>query len=170
VQVEADAAHAGSGPIAAPRARRFHMVLPGTQLAVRQTLEDITRHVLLATDDPELTGDAQIVLAEVMNNIVEHALAARSDGVIEVILRVEPSGIDCMLRDDGCAMPGGRLPDAVATQVIDPRAEPREGGFGWPLVRALAGDLAYRRQGEWNETRLTVPCRTAGALVSQHPA
>jgi anti-sigma regulatory factor (Ser/Thr protein kinase) len=128
------------------------------------------RHVLLATDDPELTGDAQIVLAEVMNNIVEHALAARSDGVIEVILRVEPSGIDCMLRDDGCAMPGGRLPDAVATPVIDPRAEPREGGFGWPLVRALAGDLAYRRQGEWNETRLTVPCRTAGTLVARHPA
>jgi serine/threonine-protein kinase RsbW len=105
-------------------------------------------------EDPEL---AEIVLAEVLNNIVEHAGGPRGGARVAVALWPAAAGILCRVRDDGRPLPGHDLP-AAAPPV--PASLP-EGGFGWVLIRGLTRDLAYRRRRGRNELVFTIPV-TAG--------
>lgn len=99
---------------------------------------------------PDVERDAaELVLAEVLNNIVEHA-DVPTQGTIELTIRPSRHGLDCTVVDGGAPMPGDgppaeRMPNLSATR------DPPEGGFGWPLIRLLASDLAYRRIGDRNE-------------------
>ncbi len=95
-------------------------------------------------------GTAEIVLAEVLNNIVEHAQAPKA-GDIEVLLSHTTQGLACTVIDRGLRMPGGRLPEGVPASLSVPTGDLPEGGFGWHLIRLLATDLAYRRHGDRNE-------------------
>lgn len=104
---------------------------------------------LIPNQMPQDTRDAaQIVLAEALNNIVEHAYA-QSPGEIEVTLAVTERGVDCAIVDFGLPMPNGQLPNGrlpMHTQLEDLP----EGGFGWHLIRTLSQDLNYRREGARN--------------------
>ena len=101
---------------------------------------------------------AEIVLAEVLNNIVEHAYAAAAAG--EIALRVDcaPGSLRFEVADDGGPMPGGRLPAALRSA---PAALPMggmlpEGGFGWPMIRALSDVLDYCRAEGRNRLSFTL--------------
>lgn len=112
----------------------------------------------------ELDGDArdslQLVLAEVLNNTVEHACGNRPDKVIELTVCVSGDMIQCEVTDDGLPMPGDALPSGL---LPDPDALP-EGGFGWFLIRHLTSDLAYRRDAGRNRVSFSIPiARTRGA-------
>lgn len=105
----------------------------------------------------DLTGEeaatVELALAEVLNNVVEHACGSRPTGVIEVHLRNDERGLECTVRDDGAPMPDGRLPPGR----IDWGATVPEGGFGWYLIRALSRDLRYEREGGRNALRFRLP-------------
>lgn len=141
----ADVAPPGrSGPRAGPPVT---VVLPGEAAAVRATILSLLRSPPLCTLTAELRGNAEIVLAEVLNNIVEHAYAA-GPGRIELTLRQDGDGLRCTIADEGCPMPGGAPPDG-RLPAADPDDLP-EGGFGWHMIRTLTRDLAYRRDGGRN--------------------
>lgn len=111
---------------------------------------------------PGDTGtDVQIVLAEAMNNIVEHAYADRP-GQIEITLWSTPDGLKGRLVDNGAPMPGvlpaGTLP------AIGQDGDLPEGGFGWFLIRQLASDITYRRQDGVNHLLFRIPGRQSDAL------
>lgn len=124
------------------------VTIPSTTLAVRDALRALFD--ALTTDPmPQETRDAaQIVLAEALNNIVEHAYA-QMPGEIEVTLAVTDCGIQCDIIDFGLPMPGAILPSGhlPAQGVL---ADLPEGGFGWYLIRTLSQDLQYRRDGGRN--------------------
>lgn len=121
----------------------LQLMIPGDALAVRQALqamvEALTHRGLDACD----RGTAEIVLAEVLNNIVEHAFEGRT-GEIEVTIRVGAADLECQVVDDGHPMPGEAMPAGTAPPV-PPEGEAAEGGFGWFLIRSLSQDLSYRR-------------------------
>lgn len=96
-------------------------------------------------------GDTlELVVAEVLNNVVEHAYADQPDGIVTLIARTLPCGVAIQVRDKGRSMPGGALPEGQCpTRPEDANALP-EGGFGWFLIRDLAQDLAYKRVGNYN--------------------
>ena len=100
----------------------------------------------------------RIVLAEVFNNIVEHAYAGRAAG--KIVAHVEPSedGVLCTVRDTGIPMPPGPLPGEAFPTVdpLDVDGLP-EGDFGWAMVRHLTRDLVYERQGAENFLCFTIP-------------
>jgi serine/threonine-protein kinase RsbW len=99
-------------------------------------------------------GTVELVLAEVLNNVAEHAYAGGS-GPVEVGLCATPLGIACRIVDRGLAMPEGRLPDGGL-----PPAEPDdlpEGGFGWHLIRNLTADLSYARSAGQNRLSFLIP-------------
>lgn len=100
-------------------------------------------------------ANTELVLAEVLNNIVEHAYA-KGGGVVE--LRAEPraDGVACLVRDLGRAMPEDRPPRPDLPAVALPDGLP-EGGFGWHIIRCLTRDLHYRRVGACNELSFLVP-------------
>ncbi|MEZ5798130.1 MAG: ATP-binding protein [Paracoccaceae bacterium] len=104
---------------------------------------------LLSADD---RSTAEIVLAEVLNNIAEHAYA-QGDGTILLSLALGHDRLDCVIEDQGGPMPGGALPEGAAP---DPARLP-EGGFGWHLIRTLCCDLSYERIGPTNRLKFSLP-------------
>lgn len=110
--------------------------------------------------DPDLLGNTEVVIAEVLNNIVEHAYAGakcQSNSEIHVDLSRRKSGVAVLVRDHGLPMPNlelprGALPDASAD--ID---DLPEGGFGWYIIRELSRGLRYERSKDMNHLRLLVP-------------
>ena len=119
------------------------IVIDSDAMAVRHGLAALFATPLLAGLSADAQGTAEIVLAEVLNNIVEHAYA-RYCGDIQVTLRLTDGHLwvhvcDCGLPLPGHALPLGLLPDVEAS------GELPEGGFGWHLIRLFARELDYAR-------------------------
>ena len=127
----------------------IRLVVPSDPLAVRDALHGLFQGQTLRLLPDAERGTAEIVLAEVLNNVVEHAYASAS-GEIEVTIRVAGGALTCTITDRGNHMPGHMLPDGLL-DIPPALADLPEGGFGWHLIRALASDLAYRRVGDRNE-------------------
>lgn len=127
---------------------RIQVHLPGTAEAVRLALADLLTSAFMTRVPPSLAVNAEIVLAEVMNNIVEHAYAAKA-GDISLTLTRTKAGIACHLKDCGAAMPGLTLPEG-AFQTLGEIEDLPEGGFGWFLIRSLVDDLTYQRANDEN--------------------
>jgi serine/threonine-protein kinase RsbW len=104
---------------------------------------------LLSDDD---RGTAEIVLAEVLNNVVEHAYATLS-GDIRLSLTLTQGRLNCQIEDEGLAMPGGEPPAGNLPDAVDLP----EGGFGWHLIRILSTGLAYERLGRTNRLSFSLP-------------
>lgn len=126
----------------------IRLVLPGDAGAVRATLRALFAGRRLGHLAEADRGAAEIVLAEVLNNVVEHAYAGAA-GEIELTIRVAGGGLDCTVMDDGRPMPGGEAPEGKAGDLLG-GADLPEGGFGWLLIRALTRELTYRRIGGRN--------------------
>ena len=110
---------------------------------------------------PGLSGAArsriEIVLAEVLNNVVEHARIGHPDIRIDLEIELGRHDVRVRLCDTGAPMPGLRLPDgAPANLDVAGHALP-EGGFGWNLIRQLACELRYLRDGDRNILTFRVP-------------
>lgn len=128
--------------------QKVHLVFPGNQMAVRKALkscmEELTRLDLNADDK----ASVELVLAEVLNNVVEHAYQERDIGVIELDARREGEELFVSIQDEGLPMPQGELPQGLPHDLdsLGDQDLP-EGGFGWFLIRELTRDLTYRRDG-----------------------
>ncbi len=128
----------------------IRLIVKSDVRSVRAALQDLFGTLGLACLTEAGRGTAEIVLAEVLNNIVEHA-QARKAGDIEVLLRHTTQGLACTVIDRGLGMPHGRLPEGVPGNLSVATGDLPAGGFGWHLIRLLATDLAYRRDGDRNE-------------------
>ncbi|MFB9150853.1 ATP-binding protein [Roseovarius ramblicola] len=135
-------------PRAAPRRRMsagidLHAAADG--MSVRALLAEL-RARLRARGLPEAAcGTVEIVLAEALNNIVEHAYGDAGAGAIGLHAALGPAGLICTLRDRGAALPAPHLPAGRPPDMgTDPGALP-EGGFGWFLIRSLTREVRYDR-------------------------
>ncbi|MDT8857381.1 ATP-binding protein [Paracoccaceae bacterium Fryx2] len=137
------------------------IVIPSDPLAVRAALRTLFDTLLLRTMPEDDRSTAQIVLAEALNNIVEHAYA-NSHGEIEVTLSLQPTGLDCRIVDFGHPMPGGHPPDG-SLPPIGPEDTLPEGGFGWHLIRSLSRDLNYDRVDGCNRLSFRLDTGRSGA-------
>ncbi|OIQ80375.1 serine/threonine-protein kinase BtrW [mine drainage metagenome] len=126
-------------------------------MAVRVALISVRAHLSPLLPSPDDRDTAELVLAEVLNNIVEHAYGNRS-GSIELLIRPTGTGLCCAVIDDGTPMPGHTPPSGRLVGGVRPDDLP-EGGFGWHLIRGLSKGLCYQRQGGRN--RLSFELMTA---------
>ena len=128
------------------------IVIPSDPMAVRQGLKSLFESLMLRRLDEADRGKAEIVLAEALNNIVEHAYADGA-GEIELTISVNQRGLSCRIVDHGAPMPQGTLPSG---QLAAPETLP-EGGFGWHLIRSLSEDLRYARIAGQNQLTFRLP-------------
>lgn len=131
-------------PTARPEPQIFYHSFPADPLSVRIALRAALARFLRQIS-PEEAGTLELVLAEVLNNIVEHGYADSDFGNITLSIVRDRTGLSCSVSDDGVALPDTCLQSASDT---DSRPSPDhlpEGGFGWFLIRDLAQDLGYRR-------------------------
>lgn len=133
------------------------LVLEATPLAVRQALAEMRARFSPASSGPDTLGMAETVLAEVLNNIVEHAYGRDGAGVIELRMQRDHGRLRVEVRDHGGPMPNGALPTGALPSADTSDDGPPEGGFGWFLIRALARDLSYSRENGQNRLCFYVP-------------
>jgi serine/threonine-protein kinase RsbW len=113
----------------------------------------------------EESGSVELVLAEAMNNIVEHAYCGAEPGQIDISVVAARDGLHCCLRDSGSPMPDGRPPiGAYAGPAVILDDQP-EGGFGWFLIRSLARELEYRRADDQNVLTFRIAVRGVSAAA-----
>ena len=127
--------------------------------AVRDALAGARNAWQVCGCSAELCDKAEQVLAEVLNNVVEHAYGDTPGGAVEVILDHAEDGLRCEVRDNGAPMPGERLPAGQLAALGDRLEDLPEGGFGWYMIRTMTEDLTYRRMADWNvlSFRIAVP-------------
>ncbi|NBZ89543.1 ATP-binding protein [Stagnihabitans tardus] len=141
-------------PDAAPRTDG-EWTFDATPHAVREGLACLLKSPALASLGEEDRGTAELLLAEALNNVVEHAYA-RWTGDIRISLRSEGSHIQVRITDQGLPMPGGAPPRGELPE-IEAQEDLPEGGFGWFLIRSLSEDLSYLRLGDSNALSFRIP-------------
>lgn len=128
--------------------RQARIAIKSDFLAIRHGLHSLLAQEPLAGLSQDCRGRAEIVIAEALNNIVEHAYGDAS-GDIEILVGLDGLGLCCQISDHGRPMPNGQLP-AGLPHILDDCQDLPEGGFGWFLIRSLAQDLTYKRNGDQN--------------------
>jgi serine/threonine-protein kinase RsbW len=131
----------------------MQLTIESTPAAVRHGLASLMACSVMQAMDTCGRGTAEIVLAEVLNNIVEHAYAGQQ-GEISVSICSSGNGVGVCVIDRGNAFPQVELPQGK----LAPANELPEGGFGWFLIRSLVSELTYRRDHSTNHLSFTLPC------------
>jgi len=127
-----------------------------TPMATRTALAQAQEAWLEAGIDADLRARWEQVLAEVLNNVVEHAFADKPNGHARLITRVTADGLQCEVMDNGVAMPDGQLPKGELAPLSDDINDLPEGGFGWFMIYAMTQDLTYQRKSGWNHLKFTI--------------
>ncbi|MDJ1009215.1 MAG: ATP-binding protein [Paracoccaceae bacterium] len=125
----------------------------GTPEGVREALGAMRRGLDGLEAGSEEAFSAELVVAEALNNVVEHALAGVGEPRFRLGLSHGGRGIYVEICDGGRPMPDGKPPLGAAPVVPAETEALPEGGFGWFLIRELARELTYERCG--GENRLT---------------
>ncbi|WP_425071816.1 ATP-binding protein [Sagittula sp. S175] len=134
-------------------------ILPSTPDAVTAALRDLRAHMTAVPALAHLDPSWEIVLAEVLNNIVEHAYANCPEGEIRFQITVAPTLLQAEFCDCGRAMPNGAPPQPKPANLDVPSEDLPEGGFGWSLIHALVSRLDYTRSDGHNHLALEMPLR-----------
>ena len=124
----------------------FSVPIVGEEEDVRAGLAIVLSKLMPLCLTVDEVGTVELVLAEVLNNVVEHALATSTHSTtIEVRGHHDGLGLHLMIVDQGVPMPTGRAPVGLAPDLDVTRADLPEGGFGWFMIHALAKNVHYRR-------------------------
>ncbi|KPA21166.1 Serine-protein kinase RsbW [Shimia sp. SK013] len=136
----------------------IHIELEGTPEEVRAALMKLRERLSEHQVETFNAGTLEVVLAEVLNNVVEHALANHSDGTITLCANYDVNKWCIRVRDNGTPMPDNQIPAGEQPDVDADLLDLPEGGFGWMMVRTLAHDIVYARTAHnWNELTFTIP-------------
>ncbi|MDG2340178.1 MAG: ATP-binding protein [Paracoccaceae bacterium] len=127
--------------------------------SVRNTLVRVSAWLSDQNVQPENCDNVQLVLAEILNNIVEHGSLWASQE-IKLTVSLTSENIDCRIRDLGRPIrvllrkSNYGLPDETVTSELP------EGGFGLFLVQSIARDIRYLPIKTGNHLALCVPLIT----------
>lgn len=140
---------------------RAMLRFPANEGHVATALADLADCLKVWGAAPGLVDDVRIVLAEVLNNVEEHAYAGASGDPVTVHLEVARDGLHCVVEDRGSRFPSARLPgpDMPVGSPTAPETLP-EGGFGWPIVRKLTREVRYVRESGTNRLAFRLGTRS----------
>lgn len=127
--------------------------LPATEAAVAAVLARLRSAMAGAAIPAEATGDILLVLAEILNNVVEHSLCGIAGAQIHLEVVRDTDRVLVETVDRGRPLPPKLLSSAeLPAMSHDPEdiASLPEGGFGWFIIHALAQDMVYERDGGAN--------------------
>ena len=135
--------------------RQLDLKIDSALSEASRTVEQVGDWLAKENVAPEKIGDITLVLAESLNNVVEHAYGADLDGPIEVLVDRRGSTVSMQIVDDGTPFDGP--PEEVAL-VTDGRevADMPESGFGWFLIKTLTEDIHFAHVDGKNKLTLVV--------------
>lgn len=133
----------------------FSVTFDATELDARRAIGQIVERLETSGLGDDQVGTVQIVLAESVNNVVEHSYAGQNAGQIEVECDVAQDALSIQICDTGTSLIDQGLPAGKPADVSGTRDTLPEGGFGWFLIRALTRDIAYHRENGCNHLVLS---------------
>lgn len=147
-QLMAEHSISGTGPLAV-----FTRIFKAQPDIVRETLIALSNRIRPHVP-PDLMGRAELVLAELLNNVAQHGSPGSDNPqpTVHLSIVVESDGIACSASDNGGLLP--RI--CLSPQPPEPSTFP-EGGFGWFLIGHLTQSLTYFRENGRNFVAFTVP-------------
>ncbi len=128
--------------------------LETTEEGVRACLSRIRADLMQWGYGADTCGTLEIVLAEALNNVVEHAHESDGIGVAHVALTRHTDKIEVEIRDHGIPLPDTRIPAAALPSIDVDICDLPEGGFGWFMIHSLATEVRYARVGQSNHLSL----------------
>lgn len=131
-------------------AAALHLFFRADAASVRRALATAMAVLRDLPLDDQGTDAIELVLAEALNNVVEHAYAERDIGLIELEVMQEGPALAFRISDEGREMPQGMVPRGAMPDLDVSLEELPEGGFGWFLIHEITDGLSYRRQGPRN--------------------
>lgn len=135
-------------------------VLSSTAEDVRKSLSDIAATLADSACPPSADDMWEVALAEVLNNVVEHAYKENPEGQIHMTLDFRDGELRARVMDRGFPIPGGVPPEGRPADLDVATSDLPEGGFGWFLIRALARHLDYRHENGINYLELCLPYKS----------
>lgn len=132
-------------------AEKIERQIPADYRWVRRAIHEVEEDLVRIGVASEDIGSISIVLAEALNNVVEHAFEDVGGKLITLLIRPRGKSLLFEIRDKGRPMPTGRAPigNHPMSEFNQFDALP-EGGYGWYLIRELVQDLVYDRQNDEN--------------------
>ncbi len=129
----------------------FDKTYPADFRWVRRAVQNAVEELHADGLGEETLGSVEIVLAEALNNVAEHAYPEDTPGDMRLIIHRRSKALMFEIRDRGKPMPKGRTPigNHPMTEFNQHDAMP-EGGYGWFLIREIVSDLVYDRQDDEN--------------------
>jgi len=122
---------------------------PGTFANVSDHLEKLSAELERNAVEAECKGDILIVLAEVLNNIVEHAYCASGEGQIHLTVHAHKqphkNAVYIQTVDQGPPVPVDTLAAASLPNLSQDIQDIPEGGFGWFIIHSLTDSINYER-------------------------
>jgi serine/threonine-protein kinase RsbW len=141
-----------------PRAKdsqeSFTIIGDGTAEGVRSILTELRQRLIALGLMSDQGGAVEIVLAEALNNIVEHAYALQEARPLQLHADLKAGWLEIELRDRGRPLPGLGLPHPILPDTSGPIGNLPEGGFGWYLIHNLTDRVRYNRIAEENHLYL----------------
>ena len=134
----------------------FEISLESSELEVRNALARILENLTPLALTEEEASAVELVLAEVLNNVIEHAYPVSDTGNVRLTCHHKQDGLHFNIYDRGVAMPDGQLPVGNLSQHNVDLEDLPEGGFGWFLIQHLAKDLDYQRTAGQNRLSLRI--------------
>ena len=131
--------------------------LAANPVSVRKTLIELDAHISEKINVSKgRRENAQIVLAEVLNNIVEHAYGPDRGGFIKVQIEKVDAALAFTIHDFGRPMKDQKLPQPKTPVLSKEREDLSEGGYGSYIVQLLCEKLDYVRNGDENVLTLRI--------------
>jgi anti-sigma regulatory factor (Ser/Thr protein kinase) len=138
---------------AIPAREAASLTVPAKVEALSQCAEFVTAHAVEAGFAPARLAEIELVVEEVVTNICRHGYKDQAGQVELRCRRVDEQRLLLEFVDYGSPFDVLAQAPPVLTADLD-RREP--GGLGVPLIRAMADDVSYSREGNRNILRLIV--------------
>lgn len=127
----------------------FELTQPSELASILDALEDA---VSKSTKSKELAGEMRLIAEEALTNVIRYAYPKSGPWRANVALSVGAKVVDLEIRDQGRPFD----PLAQPPPELDaPLEEREEGGLGIHLIKSLADEAAYAREGATNVLRIT---------------
>lgn len=127
---------------------------PAQQGSVAQAIKDLKGDDWCRDAGADLMLSLEIVLAEALNNVVEHSCADQAGTWFRLSRDFDGRTVSVRIEDDGHPMPGTVLPMGLAPSLSVARNDLPEGGFGWFLIRSICSEVSYARCGSINRLEM----------------
>ena len=129
---------------------KFSLLFQSSPLAVRHALGEMMEHIRAQSISEKSIGLFELVLAEALNNVVEHAYEGHETGDISLSVVIWNGSLICNIKDSGKPMPKLSLPIPTQKDLNVSLEGLPEGGWGWMMIRELSDSITYKRKRDQN--------------------